>query len=205
MSTPFLYDEGEEAWPTKCHYGCGGVYLDGYSNVDIDGFTYLSRPDLVEQNRTTICDYYARLEGSMSHLPTRRQTVVDYYSDVSNPHGIPETIDKIIAVQVFEHFTPAQAVRALKGWHDELKRERPIILSVPDMAGTLDIIERGGDVAFALRHLRGRTTEDHFNSHHAWYTKDTLVELLEFIGFHRVEVLPNFHFYPAIVVRAIRL
>lgn len=205
MNTSFLYDEGEETWPIKCHYGCGGVYLDGYLNVDIEGSTSLLRPDLVEQNKTTISDYYARLEGSMANLPARRETVVDYCGDVSSPHGIPETIDKIVAVQVFEHFTPAQAMRALKGWHEELKRDRPLVMSVPDMTGTLALVERGdGNLAFALRHLRGRQG-DKVNSHHAWYTQDSLVELLEFVGFRRIQVLPNFHFYPAIVVRAIRV
>lgn len=203
MMTPFLYDEGEEAWSVKCHFGCGGVFLDGYMNVDIDGFTSLQRPDLADANRTSIKDYYARLEGDMSHLPTRRQTVVDYFSDVSNPHGIPETIDKIVAVQLFEHFTPATAIQVLRSWHETLKHGGRLVMSVPDTLGTLALMQ--SEYKFAMRHMLGRNGgSDKYNSHFAWYTKDTLTELLEFVGF-KVEMLPNFHFYPAIVVRAIKL
>jgi predicted SAM-dependent methyltransferase len=116
--------------------------------------------------------------------------------------GMRETVDKIVAVQVFEHFTPVNAMFALRRWRVALKVGAPLILSVPDMDGTLELIERG-DSDFALRHLRGRTG-DRWNSHHAWYTRDTLIELLEYADFVSVMQLPNLHFYPAIVVKAIK-
>lgn len=206
MKTDYLYDDGEEGWTQKYHLGCGGVYLDGYINCDISGVTALEHPDLVAQNKTTIRDYYARLDGDMHALPIRRATVCDLISDVSRFMGMAECADKIIAVQVFEHFSPVRALGALRRWHSALKHNAPIILSVPDMLGTLDLIERGksDDIAFALRHLRGRMGGDTFNTHHAWYTHATLAEMLRFIGFERVSELPNMHFYPAIVIKAFK-
>ena len=202
MATPQLYDDGEETWTQKYHLGCGGVYLEGYQNCDITGLAAFEHPDLVDQNLTTIQDYYARLEGTMNALPMRRQTVCDILSDASHFMGMHNTVDKIVAIQVFEHFTPVDAMFALRRWRVALKVGAPLIISVPDMAGTLELIERG-DSDFALRHLRGRMG-DKWNSHHAWYTRDTLIELLEFADFRDVVQLPNFHFYPAIVVKAIK-
>lgn len=202
MKTPFLYDEGEENWLQKYHLGNGGVYLEGYINCDVMGVSALEHPDLVDQNLTTVTDYYARLDGDIHQLPTRRETVCDLIADVSHFAAMPQTADKIIAIQVFEHFTPVAAIRALNHWRGALKVGASLILSVPDMDDTLELIECGNS-GFALRHLRGRTG-DKWNSHHAWYTRDTLIELLEARGFDRVYQLPNFHFYPAIVVKAIK-
>lgn len=205
MDTSYLYDEGEENWAQKYHLGCGGVYLHGYINCDISGVMALEHPDLVEQNRTTIRDYYARLDGSMHELPTRRATVCDLISDVSRFMGMPECVDKIIAIQVFEHFSPARSFEALQRWRSALRYGRPLILSVPDMTGTLALIDTSDilNISFALRHLRGRAGDYH-QSHHAWYMMDTLTELLAWSGFAGIEQLPNLHFYPAIVLRAVK-
>lgn len=202
MSTPFLYDDGEEGWKEKYHLGCGGVYLEGYRNCDVLGVPASEHPDLVTQNKTTIRDYYARLDGNMCALPTRRETVCDEIMDVSRFMPMPRTVDKIVAIQVFEHLTPVAAIRTLRHWHSALRVGGVLIMSVPDMMGTLDLIENG-DVYFALRHLRGRQG-DKWNSHHAWYTVESLIELIEFMDFDRVIRLNNFHFYPAIVVKAIK-
>lgn len=198
-----LYDDGEEAWSNKLHLGCGGIYLRGYINCDIAGLVARNYPDLVEANTTDISNYYARLEGNPLHLPTRRETVADLISDVATLPYKSHTIDKIVAVQVFEHLSPVKAIDALYHWRMLLKHGQPLVMSVPDMAGTLSLFGDGRDnAAFALRHLRGRQG-DEYNSHHAWYTHDTFYELVEFCGF-RVFPLDNFHFYPAIVVRAIK-
>lgn len=202
MNTSYLYDEGEEDWKHKYHLGCGGVYLDGYKNCDISGVSALEHPDLVEQNRTTVGDYYARLDGDIHALPHRRETVFDIRTDVTRMSLPPQSVDKILAVQLFEHLTPVDAITTLRRWHSYLRVFGVLIMSVPDMVGTLELIERG-DTEFALRHLRGRQG-DKENSHWAWYTHETIIELLEFVGFERVCQLPNFHFYPAIVVRAIK-
>ncbi len=195
-----LHDEGEESWLLKLHLGCGGVFLHGYLNLDIEGKLAALNPEAKARNLTGVSDYYARLEGDHNHLPARRETIADWLTDVTRLPYESNSVDKIIAVQVFEHLTPIAAIRALQHWRDILKPDRPLVLSVPDMIGTLAMLAT--DYDFALRHLRGRQG-NHYNSHHAWYTRDTFVELLEANRF-RVEVLPNMHFYPAIVCRAVK-
>ena len=200
--TSCLYDDGEEAWRLKLHLGCGGVYLSGYANCDLDGtLVAYGNTSAVSCNLTTVQDYYARLEGDLDHLPQRRLTVVDVQMDITRLLYTPHTVDKILCLQVFEHLTPVTALKTLVMWSSVLKRGRPLVMSVPDMDGTLDMLE--SNWRFALRHLRGRGG-DKANSHHAWYTRQSLQELLEFAGFG-VTWLPNIHIYPALVVRAVKL
>lgn len=208
FSSPQLYDDGEESWPLKIHAGCGGVYLtdngSGYYNLDIEGKLAADYPDLRAQNTTNVKDYYARLDGDALHLPERRETVADCLLDLSV--GLPylsETVDKIVTVQFFEHLSPARAIMTLQNWHDVLKMGKPLVMSVPDMVGTLALFGDGREnTSFALRHLRGRQGDD-FQSHHAWYTRETLCELVNYCGF---DVMPieSIHFYPAICIRAIK-
>jgi len=199
-NTLCLYDDGEDAWPLKLHLGGGGVYLRGYANYDLDGTLACGNPSAVTCNLTNVTDYYARLDGDIDHLPQRRMTVVDIRCDISYLPHAPHTVDKLLCLQVFEHLTPVKAIETLVMWSALLKRGRPLVMSVPDMEGTLDLIE--GNWRFALRHLRGRGGDD-ANTHQAWYTRKSLQEILEYAGF-TVDWLPNVHFYPAIVVRAVK-
>src|SRR3972149_10228953 len=160
-----LHDDGEEAWPLRLHLGCGGVLLEGYVNIDIQGKLASDHRHLQIENTTSVYNYYARLNGDADHLPMRRPTVCDLIADVTHLPYNPSTVDKIVAIQVFEHFSPTGAIKALRHWHDLLWLGQPLVLSVPDMEGTLDILET--DLPFAIRHLRGRQG-DEFNTHKAW-------------------------------------
>ena len=202
MNSQCLYDKGEESWPAKLHIGCGGVYLRGYKNVDMMGVYADVNRELAIANETDVIDYYARLDGTPDNLPKRRQTVVDEISDIARLQYRNESVDKILGVQVFEHLSPARAIAALGNWRSILKRLGVLILSVPDMAQTVAMIKSDGD--FAMRHMLGRDG-DLLNSHKAWYTPETLTELLSYRGFSHIEQLTNFHFYPAIVVRALKV
>ena len=200
MNSACLYDQGEESWPIKLHIGCGGIRLLGYTNIDAQGRLASDSQDAARENETTVTDYYSRLDGSPANLPTRRPNIIDMYADVAAMPYQACTVDKIVGIQVFEHLTPAHATMALAHWHCILRYHAPLILSVPDMYETLDMIDT--EPEFARRHMLGRQKGDYLNTHHAWYTLSTLTELLIFSGFSIVMSLPNFHFYPAIVVRA---
>ena len=194
LTSGCLHDEGEEEWPLKLHLGCGGIYLRGYVNINHVGELTRDRPDLVEQNATDVSNYYARLDGDMEHIPARRETVTDVLCDATWLIDEPGSVDKIVAIQVFEHIPPIDSVWTLDGWYGLLKHGGVLVMSVPDMLDALDM-----PIDQMQRQLRG--TKD--NPHKAWYTQETLMEMLEAVGFD-VEVLPNFHFYPAIVVRAVK-
>jgi predicted SAM-dependent methyltransferase len=167
----------------------------------VQGKYAADNPDEAQANETSATDYYARLEGTPSELPKRRPNIVDVLADMASMCYQICSVDKIITIQTFEHLSPAHATIALSHWHGILRYHAPLIISIPDMYETLDMIET--EPKFAMRHLLGRQRGDYYNTHHAWYTRATLSELLEFHGF-KVEHLQNFHFYPAIVVKAVK-
>lgn len=200
-----LYDPGEEFWPVKIHAGCGGIYLDGYTNVDVQGKLAAEHPELVKANRTDIRAYYARLEGTAEALPTRRETVCDVLANLEDWFPGPSSWNKIVALQVLEHFSPRAGLRLLTGWRTRMETVHgTLALSVPDMDGTLKMLEVGTPAqrTFALRHLRG-SGRDEYNWHKAWYTEETLRETLWQAGYTSVTVQRNVHIYPALVFKAI--
>ena len=111
------------------------------------------------------------------------------------------TVDKIVCIQGLEHLSIMRGLSALGHWWLLLKPGGVLIVAVPDMDGTINLLEQG-HVDFARRHLRG-SRRDEFNYHQTWYTPATLCEILETIGY-RVTPLENFHVYPAIVMRAVK-
>ena len=73
----------------KLHLGCGGVYLDGYRNIDLPvdehGVQDAIRPDV--------------------------------YADITTLEFAPESVSEIRLHHVFEHFDRPTALRLLIDWY----------------------------------------------------------------------------------------
>lgn len=206
MATLQLYDQGEEKWPRKLHVGCGTVFLEGYENSDAQGHLAADRSDLVKENWTTVGDYYGRRASYVDifHIPPRAEIVVDRLADMARLDYGPNTVDKILCVQTFEHITPGEAELALARWWKMLRWHRPLILSVPDTGATVEMLLDEKTRPFAISHLAG-TRADEWSWHRNWFTRQSLGLLLEHYNFEGIELLDNFHRYPAIVMRAWKL
>lgn len=199
MTTEQLYDKGEENWQTKLHVGCGGIRLVGYTNIDIDGLPASSFPEEAKANETGITDYYARLEGDMCHLPAPRATYYDLLGDMRFLPYEANSVDKMVAIQCLEHLTVDDAILTLYDWFGMLRPGGTLILSVPDMDETLEMIHTEPELAY--RHLRG-AKKSVWSQHQSWYTKRSLIQMLSnHSRVASVVELDNFHFYPAIVLR----
>lgn len=192
----------------KLHLGNGGVYLVNgpgetgeWVNIDISGFLVKDRPDLMKQNSTYLEHYYKRA-GTFDNLPKANETVVDCIGDLVCPGFY--NVDEIACIQALEHLSITRIIVALSNWYKALVPGGRITLSVPDMDGTLKMLE-GTDTerAFAIRHLRGSLKNEN-SIHKTWFTNSTLTELLYHSGFRNVELLPNMHDYPAICVRCFK-
>lgn len=200
--TPQLYDENEEKWTEKLHVGCGSVYLNGYTNIDVQG-VLSSEVDPAEFGAfaTDIGDYY-NLPGTYDNLPKRGQIIVDKRMDIrSLPYEYaPKTVDKVVAIQSLEHLYPLDMIVALEDIYTMLRSPGVFILSVPDILGTLEWIRDPDKLDFSIRHLRGSLRDD-WSKHRSWWTADTLKNTLEGMGFQLVQQLDNFHCYPAVVMK----
>ncbi len=203
MTTEQLYDSGEETWERKIHVGCGGIFLESYENIDIQGVLASEHPELVEQNKTTVQDYYARLDGNLNNLPQPRETVVNRIADARGLPHRPNSVDKILALQVLEHLTHQGVLEALLRWWNILKPNAPLVLSVPDVPATIKLAKAWETIQFAIRHLEG-AQKDAYSPHVSWFSEQNLIELLTQMGFKQIQILPNVHFYPAICIRCFK-
>lgn len=205
-NSPQLYDKGEEQWKEKLHLGCGNIYLMDYENIDVVGELASERPDLVKVNATNIRNYYGRRTAytDIHHIVPRAGYVVDQRACMMNLRNGIGSIDKIVCIQALEHLRPDDGVRALVHWHDLLKRDGILVLSVPDTTETVEMLLNECTRNFAIQHLAGTRTDQH-SYHHNHFTRLCLATLLTLHDYGEIEFLSNFHRYPAIVMRAKKL
>lgn len=202
--TPQLYDEGEEDWELKLHVGCADVYLEGYINIDVEGFHPYERPDLVEANSTSIKSYYGRKEQRAKDdcgVPLAQEIAVDSLADMRQLPYSPT--DKIVCIQAFEHLTRSDANSTLLHWWNALKVGGIVIISVPDPVAIAELFvsNQPGVRDFAIRHIIGSDRNVYALDHWA-YTEENLRQMLTGYGFVDIERLENIHFYPAVILKA---
>ena len=193
----------------KLHFGCGPVYLEGWTNIDVynKGYAHLSteREDLRDYNKTDLANYYKYTRG------TRKGdfVVVDMYMDLAEiPYQFEnESVDKILIVNTFEHFSQADATKLLKEWYRILKNGGELLIDVPDLIGTLKIVENGKDAEemnWGIRLFYGSQKND-FSFHKWGYTLETISALSKKIGFKKVDKINLIkHDYPMIMVKIIK-
>lgn len=187
----------------KLHIGCGTVYLDGYTNIDMPSpntFLAEKRPDLVRRWKTTDAQYYAKHEdksvATLRQGPLDQEMVCDVYGSFDNIPAPYWSVDELLARHVFEHLSLNEAHKALDQVDAIMQPNGLLRLDVPDHEETLRLYHKTGD-EFYIRHLLGpRKNERGF--HVMSYTRDRLRKLVEEHGFVFVkEELPNIHIYPA--------
>jgi len=192
-------DKDEDTWNRKLHIGCGGVYLDGYVNIDVQGLRVMGPDDVPADNKARIDEYYT-VSGSMTDLPKSRDVYVDKKCSLTNTGYEVNSVDKIVCVQTLEHVSYHDARIALLHWWNIMKADAPLVLSVPDSAATLDLLLNGTTQEDTIRLLKG-SLKDSYAAHLCWYDEGTITSLLQDMGFREICKLPNPHFYPAIVLR----
>ena len=177
----------------KLHLGCGPVYLEGWTNIDIynKGYTHLStdREDLLEYNKTDLDNYYKYTRG------TRKGdfVVADMYMDLAEiPYQFEnESVDKILIVNTFEHFSQADAAKLLKEWYRVLKNGGELLIN--------HILQP---------HLQtfGEGSQKNDFSFHKWgYTFETIADLSKKTGFKKMEKINLIkHDYPMLMVKIIK-
>lgn len=90
----------------KLHLGCGGVYLDGYHNVDLPPDEHGVQADIRP----------------------------DEYADITALSYEPGTIEEVRLHHVFEHFSRPLALRLLVDWYEWLAPGGQVTIETPDFA-----------------------------------------------------------------------
>jgi SAM-dependent methyltransferase len=193
----------------KLHLGCGGKYLNGYINIDIDipgHYLAEDRPDLVKQNRVTLETYYdpkITREDIQNYQIPKQEVVADMFADILSLdlplHFADNSLEEIRMMQVFEHLSYKEGEKLLLIFYKLLKPGGKVHLDIPDLQQTAKRFVNAKtkkDKDWFRRLLYG-SQRNPFGFHKAMYTKESIKELLENCDFTNISYTPNIHFYPA--------
>lgn len=207
----------------KLHLGCGNIYLEGYTNIDLyETNSKIAKKCTKEElavNSTTLDQYYKypRMEG----YPQEMRNIADLFWDILQIDKAYQnnTIDDIVCIQVLEHFRKQDAHLLLLKCYDLLKEGGRMVISVPDIEGyafdLVDIKEDQKDweekieaTEKNMRYIYGSQKRDDGRSvHRHGYTLSSLIYVLTKAGFKKDNIkVSNIirHDYPAIVVEVFK-
>lgn len=128
----------------KLHLGCGGVYLDGYRNIDLP------------------VDEHGVQEGIRP----------DEHADITALHFPPESVAEVRLHHVFEHFTRPTALRLLIDWYGWLEPDGRLVIETPDFARSVRALlwrRSPAKQMRILRHLFGSHEADWAVHCDGWY------------------------------------
>lgn len=187
----------------KLHLGCGTIYLKGYVNVDAaPEFMAEDAPDLVEENSTTMDNYYKDDFCKNSGL-----TVADSMAVLPTLPFDDESAEEAVMIHVLEHFPKYEAKKVLNEIWRVLIPGGKFIVGVPDIMGTakqLLAAKTDEEQDWCIRLIEG-TQKNKWSHHYCSYSDRTLKNFLSEHGFGDFEDLPNINFYPALHVKATKV
>lgn len=127
---------------TKLHLAAGDIYLDGYTNCDIQGvFSHTVTSELIEANKTTLNKYfkYSFIQDDIERQANRRPVIIDMQFDMLNDWNIEKnSVDEIVMIAAIEHFTPKEGIFIAKQIANVLKTKGQIIVTFPNIKKTVD-------------------------------------------------------------------
>lgn len=113
------------------HLGCGDIYLvPNYINIDIQGelASEVSKEEL-KANESCLGNYFKYPFG----MP-RRKIIVDKKMNLLHPWDFKDdSVDKIVAISIIEHFTKKEGQWIISEIKRVLKNNGNIIIDVPDI------------------------------------------------------------------------
>lgn len=189
----------------KLHVGCGTVYLQGWTNIDLPLphiFIASERPDLVERFITNEENYYGRHPQKNIDVwrkgPITQASVCDAYGYFHFLPARDDTVTEILSRQCFEHMTVDRAGLALKECRRVLVSGGHLRLDLPDPENTVERYRETGD-RFYLRHLFGPRHNEY--GFHTLYNRESLIKLAKEAGLSFMREEENPHPYPAFTLR----
>jgi predicted SAM-dependent methyltransferase len=135
------------------------------------------------------------------------EIVVDAMADICDLPYEPESVEKILVVQTFEHLTRTQVDQALSCWRRILQRDGILHIDVPDIEKNISLLlnaDTREKREVAVRLVFG-TRKDSYSYHHFGYTPEGLSRLLNEYGFLTQRTEPKQNDYPAFAIVGTKL
>jgi predicted SAM-dependent methyltransferase len=151
---------GASSERVRLHLGCGGVYLDGYHNIDLPP------------------EHHGIQEGIRP----------DEYADITRLDYPPESVDEIRLHHVFEHFDRPTAIRLLIDWRGFLRPDGVLRIETPDFkrCAQVFVVRRSPAARMKLlRHMFGSHEAGWAVHKDGWYAA-RFRSHLEALGYERL-------------------
>ena len=118
-----------------------------------------------------------------THVDAIHYDHIDFVSPIDKLHFIPtSSVEIIYASHVLEHFYRSDVENVLKEWFRTLQPNGCLRLAVPDFCALANLYIKYQDIAIVKGPICGR--QDHeYNFHYNIFDQESLVSLLESIGF----------------------
>lgn len=146
----------------RLHLGCGGVYLEGYRNIDLPP------------------DQHGVQEGIQP----------DEFADIRLLEYPPGSVQEIRLHHVFEHFDRPTALRLLIDWYEWLEEGGRLVLETPDFeAGVKRFMKRRfrSERGTVVRHIFGSQEAAWAFHADAWY-EEKFRQVLGTLGYEVIRV-----------------
>ena len=120
------------------------------------------------------------------HLDVIPYEHVDYECDARELNVIGDAVaSEIYACHILEHVKRNEVIKVLSEWHRVLMPGGFLRIAVPDFSAIVAEYSRNGDLSRLLGLLYGGQTYD-YNYHHVAFDFETMVSLLEGVGFFEI-------------------
>lgn len=157
----------------KLHIGCGDIFLQGYTNLDIKGelVSEVSLEEL-EANKTVLSNYFKYPFGS-----PRREVIVDKRQNLLERWDFEDnSITEIIAISVIEHFAINEAQFIISEIKRVLTSQGIFIVDFPNITETvLQYMDKDPNLAMRLIYCNNK---DIYSCHRNGFTFNTFKEFL---------------------------
>jgi len=185
----------------KLHIANGDVYLEDYINIDIQGklVTELKKKN---HNKTTIDKYY-KFPFDKSNKRENREFIIDKQMNILTSWDFGAcSVEEIVMVSAFEHFTPTQRDFILSEVWRVLKPKGVFKFDFPDIKETVRQYYEN-DPEFCMNLIYCNHKNDH-SVHHWGYSEKSITKLLTKMGFGVIMNDTVKHDYPMIGVWGIK-
>lgn len=184
----------------KLHICAGDIYLKGYTNIDIQGkFAKANRPN---RNATTLEKYY-KYPFNKAEDRKNRGFIIDTQMNILEPWIFGNcSVEEIVMISAFEHFTPTQRDFILSEVWRVLKPKGAFKFDFPDIRETVRQYY-DNDPEFCMNLIYCNHKNEH-SVHHWGYTEKSIQKLLTKNGFGVIMNETVKHDYPMIGVWGIK-
>ncbi len=163
----------------KLHLCCGDIYLDGYTNIDVDGIIY--EPELMSNPNETDLEHYFKypfIEDPVERQKNKRPFLLDRKMNILEAWPFEDdSIEEIVMISCIEHFNPkTELPHIIKEINRVMKAGGQLKTDWPDLKAQMEMYyESDPDFCMELIYCNHK---NQYSIHHWGFTPKTFPKYL---------------------------